>query len=149
MDNVWRPLPLTESVPDEVRVGRRSTSLRSCRWSVAGGALVVVVGREGGAVYRLRGGRLEELADLHDEQPRRHDQGGWSQSRFQRHVEKLAEEHLRAVGEELDRLVRRFRGPQVVVIAPEDAWARFSDLLCRTPAARSSAGRTRGSRAGS
>jgi peptide chain release factor subunit 1 len=130
MDNVWRPLPLTESVPDEVRVGRQLYLAPLVPLVGRGeGALVVVVGREEGVFYRLRGGRLEELADLHDEQPRRHDQGGWSQSRFQRHVDKLADEHLRVVGEELDRLVRRFRGPQVVVIAPEDAWARFSDVL--------------------
>src|SRR5918994_905488 len=94
MDNIWRPLALTESVPDEIHVGR-----------------------------------LEELADLHEDQPRRHDQGGWSQSWFQRHVDKLAEEHLREVAEELDRLVRRLRGPQVVVVAPEEARAEFSNLL--------------------
>src|SRR5919112_333917 len=97
MDNIWRPLPLTESVPDQIRVGRQLYLA----------PLVPLVGRGEGAFFRLRAGRLEELADLHEDQPRRHDQGGWSQSRFQRHVDKLAEEHLRDVAEELDRLVRR------------------------------------------
>jgi peptide chain release factor subunit 1 len=130
MDNIWRPLPLTESVPDQVRVGRQLYLAPLVPLVGRGeGALVVVIGREEGAFYRLRGGRLEEFVDLHDEQPRRHDQGGWSQARFQRHVDKLAEEHLRAVAEELDRLVRRLRGPQVVVIAPEEARTEFSNLL--------------------
>jgi peptide chain release factor subunit 1 len=130
MDNIWRPLPLTESVPDDVRVGRQLYLAPLVPLVGRGeGALVVVLSREEGAFYRLRAGRLEEFADLHDDQPRRHDQGGWSQSRFQRHVDKLAEEHLRAVAEELDRLVRRLRGPQVIVVAPEDAQAEFSNLL--------------------
>jgi peptide chain release factor subunit 1 len=130
MDNIWRPLPLTESVPDQVRVGRQLYLAPLVPLVGRGeGALVVVVSREEGQFYRLRAGRLEEFADVHDEQPRRHDQGGWSQSRFQRHVDKLAEEHLRSVADELDRLVRRLRGPKVVVIAPEEAWAEFSNLL--------------------
>lgn len=130
MDNIWRPLPLTESVPDQIRVGRQLYLAPLVPLVGRGeGALVVVVGREEGAFFRLRAGRLEEFADLHEDQPRRHDQGGWSQSRFQRHVDKLAEEHLRDVAEELDRLVRRLRGPQVVVVAPEEARAELSNLL--------------------
>jgi peptide chain release factor subunit 1 len=130
MDNIWRPLPLTESVPDQIRVGRQLYLAPLVPLVGRGeGAVVVVIGREEGAFFRLRAGRLEELADLHEDQPRRHDQGGWSQSRFQRHVDKLAEEHLRDVAEELDRLVRRLRGPQVVVVAPEEARAEFSNLL--------------------
>ena len=54
------------------------------------GALVAVVSREQGRIYRLRGGRLVDVADHYEEQPRRHDQGGWSQGRFQRHIENLA-----------------------------------------------------------
>ena len=127
---MWRPLPLTESVPDQIKIGRQLYLAPLVPLVGRGeGALVVVVGREQGQFYRLQAGRLEELVDIHDDQPRRHDQGGWSQSHMQRHVDKLAEEHLRSVAEELDRLVRRLRGPQVVVVAPEETWAEFSTLL--------------------
>jgi peptide chain release factor subunit 1 len=94
------------------------------------GALVVVASREEGRFYRLRDGRLEEVTDLSDEQPRRHDQGGWSQARFQRRVDELAADHLREVAEELDRLVRRAHGNvEVVVFSPEESWAEFSGHL--------------------
>jgi peptide chain release factor subunit 1 len=130
LDNIWRPLPLTESVRDQVRVGRQLYLAPLVPLIGRGeGALVVVVGREQGRFYRLRAGRLEEVSDLFDEQPRRHDQGGWSQARLQRHVDKLAGEHLRAVAEELDRVVRRLHSPQVVVMCPEETWAEFSELL--------------------
>jgi peptide chain release factor subunit 1 len=137
LDNVWRPLPLTEPVADRVSVGRQLYLAPLVPLVGRGeGALVVVVGREQGQFYRLQAGRLAEVADLFDEQPRRHDQGGWSQARMQRHVDKLAEEHVREVAGELDRLVRRLRGPQVVVIATEDLWAEFLGHL--SPEARAS-----------
>lgn len=117
LDNLWRPLPLTGPVPDEVKV-RRDLYLTPLVPLVGSGegALVLHVGRERGDIYRLRGGRLVEIADRSEEQPRRHDQGGWSQANYQRHVDNLAHDHLRAVAEELDRLLRRL-GPQPVVIA--------------------------------
>lgn len=130
LDNVWRPLPLTESVSDVIKVNRQLYLAPLVPLVGRGeGALVVVVGREQGRFYRLRAGKLEELVDRFEEQPRRHDQGGWAQARLQRHVDGLAQEHLRVVAEELDRLVRRLHGPQIVVVSAEETWAEFSGLL--------------------
>ena len=132
LDNVWRTLPLTEVVPDEIRV-RDSLYLAPLVPLVGRGegALVLVVSREQGRFYRLRGGRLEDLADYTEEQPRRHDQGGWAQARLQRHVDELAQEHLRRVAEVLDRLVRRLHGPRVVVVTSEETGAEFIDLVAQ------------------
>ncbi len=130
LDNVWRPLPLTEVVPDGIKVGQQLYLAPLVPLVGRGeGALVLVVGREQGRFYRLRAGRLEDLADHFEEQPRRHDQGGWAQARLQRHVDELAQEHLRRVAGELDRLVRRLHGPRVVVVASEETWAEFADLV--------------------
>src|SRR6266487_4879568 len=96
LDNVWQPLPLSERVPDAVKVG--STFYLAPLVPLVGrgdGVLVAFVGRERGDLYRLRGGRLEELANEFDEQPGRHDQGGWSQARYQRHIEKLVQDHFK------------------------------------------------------
>jgi peptide chain release factor subunit 1 len=132
LDNVWRPLPLTEPVSDEIKVGHLLYLAPLVPLVGRGeGALVVVVSREQGQIYRLQAGRLAEIADHFEEQPRRHDQGGWSQARFQRHVDELAQEHLRRVAEEVDRLVRRLRSPQVVVVTSEETWSEFSALLAQ------------------
>jgi len=132
LDNVWRTLPLTEVVPDDIRV-RNSLYLAPLVPLVGRGegALVLVVSRELGRFYRLHGGRLEDLADYTEEQPRRHDQGGWAQSRLQRHADELAHEHLRSVAEVLDRLVCRLHGPRVVVVASEETGAEFVDLVAQ------------------
>lgn len=132
LDNVWRPLPLTEVVPDGIKVGRLLYLAPLVPLVGRGeGALVLVVSREQGRFYRLRAGRLEDLADHFEEQPRRHDQGGWAQARLQRHADELVHEHLKRVAEELDRFVRRLRKPQVVVIASEETWGEFEGLLAQ------------------
>ncbi|HVD65296.1 MAG TPA: Vms1/Ankzf1 family peptidyl-tRNA hydrolase [Gaiellaceae bacterium] len=130
LDNIWRPLPLTEAVPDRVKVGQ--TLYLAPLVPLVGrgeGALILVVGRELGHFYRLRGGRLEDLADHTEDQPGRHDQGGWSQARYQRHIEMLVRDHLKEVAEALDRIVRRLRSVQVVVISSEETKAEFEELL--------------------
>jgi peptide subunit release factor 1 (eRF1) len=130
LDNVWRPLPLTEVVPDGIKVDQLLYLAPLVPLVGRGeGALVLVVSREQGRFYRLRAGRLEDLADYFEEQPRRHDQGGWAQSRLQRHVDELAHDHMRRVAEQLDRFVRRLRKPQVVVIAGEETWGELEGLL--------------------
>jgi peptide chain release factor subunit 1 len=132
LDNVWRPLPLTEPVPDEIKISHWLYLAPLVPLVGRGeGALVVVASREQGQIYRLQAGRLEEVADHFEEQPRRHDQGGWSQARFQRHVDELAQEHLRRVAEEVDRLGRRLRWPRIVVAASEETWGEFAPLLAQ------------------
>jgi len=130
MDNVWRPRALIESVPDRVRVGREFHLAPLVPLVGRGeGAIVALVGRERGELFRLHSGRLEEVMDRTDDVPGRHDQGGWSQARFQRHTEKLVAEHLKEVAEELDRRVRRMRSPKVIVVSSEEVRAEFEELV--------------------
>ena len=130
LDNVWQILPLSESVPDDVHVNRQLYLAPLIPLVGRGdGAVVAVVSREQGRLYRLRAGRLDEIADLFEEQPRRHDQGGWSQSRFQRHVDELAKDHLKSVAEELSNQLRKLRYPKVVVVCPEEAKGEFAEVL--------------------
>ena len=130
LDNLWVPLPLSGRVSDVVKVNR--SLYLAPLVSLVGrgeGALVVVVGRERGELYRLRAGRLEELVEQTDETPGRHDQGGWSQARYQRHIDKLVHDHLKEVAEHVDRAVRQLRGPRVIVVATEETRPEFEGAL--------------------
>jgi peptide chain release factor subunit 1 len=132
LDNVWRTLPLSEPVSDTVKVGRdfHLTPLAPLV-ARADGTIVAVVGREQGQLYRLRAGRLEEIAEHFDETPGQHDQGGWSQSRYQRHIEKLVQEHLKGVAEELDRSRRRLQFPKIVLVSGDEMRSEFTDALSK------------------
>ncbi len=131
LDNLWRALTLTESVADTVKVNNELYLTPLVPIVGRGeGALVAAVGRERGELYRLRGGKLHPVADRSEEQPGQHDQGGWSQARYQRHIEHLVQEHLQAVADELDRRVRRGR-ERIVVVAAEESRATFEAMLSK------------------
>ena len=121
LDGFWMPLPLSEHVPDLVKVGKTFHLAPLVPLVGSGdGVIVAAVGRERGDLYRLTDGRLEEFEELFDEQPGRHDQGGWSQARYQRHIEKLVEDHLKDVAQLLERAVRRRRGTRIVLVVSEE-----------------------------
>jgi peptide chain release factor subunit 1 len=130
LDNFWRPLALSERVHDEVKIGREFYLAPLVPLVGRGeGALVVALGRERGEIFRFRAGRLEELVEQYDETPGRHDQGGWSQARFQRHIDELAQRHLRAVAERLERVFRRLHAPKIVVVCSEETRPEFEEAL--------------------
>jgi peptide chain release factor subunit 1 len=131
-DNYWLTLPLPEPVADGVKVGREFHLAPLVPLVArADGTIVAVVGREQGQLYRLRAGRLEEVAAHYDEQPGQHDQGGWSQSNYRRHIEKLVQEHLKGVAEELDRSRRRLQSPKVVLVCSEEMRSEFTEALSK------------------
>jgi peptide chain release factor subunit 1 len=130
LDNYWRTVPLPEPLPDSAKVGRDFYLAPLVPLVSRGdGTIVAVVGREQGQLYRLRAGRLEEVAEHYDEQPGQHDQGGWSQSRYRRHIEKLVQEHLKGLAEELDRSRRRMQFPKIVLVCGEEMRSEFTDAL--------------------
>src|SRR5262249_35608144 len=130
LDNYWRPIALAAPVPDVAKVN--SEFYVSPLVPIVGlgdGVIVASVGRERGDLYQLRAGRLVEVAARFDEVPRRHDQGGWSQANYQRHVDNLAHEHLRETADQLDRLVRGRKSAGVVVVCSDEIRAEFADML--------------------
>ncbi|HEX5799677.1 MAG TPA: Vms1/Ankzf1 family peptidyl-tRNA hydrolase [Gaiellaceae bacterium] len=130
LDNVWSVVPLPLKVPDTIRVADDFLLAPLVPLvGRGGGALVAVVNREQGRLYALRNGRLQDLADLTEDAPRRHDQGGWSQANFQRHVDNLAHEHYKRVGEELERQFRRLQRPRIVVVCSDDVRPEFAQAL--------------------
>lgn len=130
LDNFWSTLTTSESVADEVKIGSELYLAPLARLvDRADSALVAAVGRERGEVFRLRGGRLVEIADESEEVPGQHDQGGWSQGRYERHIDEMVEQHWRRVAETLDRCVRKLQGVRVVLVGGDDMRSAFEDIL--------------------
>ncbi|HEX4518365.1 MAG TPA: Vms1/Ankzf1 family peptidyl-tRNA hydrolase [Gaiellaceae bacterium] len=130
LDDLFLPLLLPWPVADEARIAKQLYLAPLVRLVGQGdGAVVAYVGRERGDVYLLRGGRLTPFVDETAEVPGRHDQGGWSQARYERHIETIVDRHLREVAEVLDRCVRRLRHVRLVLAGPEETRAEFDGLL--------------------
>jgi peptide chain release factor subunit 1 len=78
----------------------------------------------------------ERDASITSDVPGRHDQGGWAQARFHRHIEFHETQHLKKVAEELERLYRDEPFKGLVIVGGEEAAAELEELLSEDVAAR-------------
>jgi peptide chain release factor subunit 1 len=128
-DGFFRALPLADNVDDAISIGEDLQVVPLVDRLGGEGTLIAVVSREQGRVYRLASGRLEEIVDETEEQPGQHAQGGWSQARYQRHIEHLVQQHLKTVGDAIERRARGDAAVQLVVVCPEEMRGTFAATL--------------------
>jgi peptide subunit release factor 1 (eRF1) len=130
LDGVRYEVPLPTPVEDGALVGRAFALVPLLEPLERDRELVLAaVGRERGTLWRWRNGRTQLLDDRTEEVPRRHDQGGWSQSNFQRSIDHEAFDHLRDVADALARTIEQGSGTLLVVSCVEELRTRFEDLL--------------------
>jgi peptide chain release factor subunit 1 len=130
LDNFWSTLPLPDPVADQVRIASDLCLAPLARLvGRADGVLVAAVGRERGQVFKLAGGNLVEIADETEDVPGRHDQGGWSQARYERHIDEIVERHWRRVADTLDTCVRQHPSARVVLVGAEEMRSDFEEIL--------------------
>jgi peptide chain release factor subunit 1 len=130
LDGVRHEARLSTPVRDAAHVGRAFAvvpllpSLERDR-----DVILAAVGRERGTVWRARDGWTEFLADRTEEIHGKHDQGGWSQARFQRSIERDALDHLRDVADLLEETIQPGSGTLLVVACVEEQRTTFDELL--------------------
>ena len=97
-----------------------------CTWSV------VLVSRRTARLFEGDGHRLAEVTSFREDVHGQHQQGGWSQPRYERSVEKEVEEHLGRAADVLRRRFERDRFDRLLVGGPEEIVPRFEGLLHQT-----------------
>ena len=98
--------------------------------------LIAIVDREKARLVAVRHGRIEDERVVESVVPGRHDQGGWSQANYQRHIDEHARAHLRDVAAHLDELARRRPADRLILAGPEEATTELRRLLPRPLAER-------------
>jgi peptide chain release factor subunit 1 len=93
------------------------------RWAV------LLVSRRDARMFSGSSDALEERRSFHDDVHGQHDQGGWSQPRYERSVEKEVDDHLRRVAELLDRSSRRQRFDRLALGGPPEIVPRLEGML--------------------
>jgi peptide chain release factor subunit 1 len=122
-------IKLPRSVPSRVAVDRSpcvgplAGLERRERWCVT------LVSRRDARVLRGSPDGLREVVSIHDDVPGQHDQGGWSQSRYQRSIEKDVADHLKRAGDRLLRHYKRQPFERLVVGGPREVVAAFESGL--------------------
>lgn len=128
-EGFWEALTIAEPVVDEVRIDEDLHLAPLVGALARPDALVAYVGRERADLYRWQNGELVAIADRTEDVPGQHDQGGWSQARYGRHIENVVGQHLRRVADTLDTCVRPLRDPVVVLVGAEEMRSEFEGVL--------------------
>jgi hypothetical protein len=127
--DLFEAMKLPRSVPNRVAIGRSplvgplARLARRERWCVA------LVNRRNARILRGSPDGLREVEQIHDDVSGQHDQGGWSQARYQRGIEKEKDDHLRDTGEALMRHFKRQPFEKLIVGGPREVVTDFEQKL--------------------
>jgi peptide chain release factor subunit 1 len=104
-DEIWEVLSLGVPVPSFVDADTTTnTAILARLLDEFPRFVVALVQRDRARIYVAEQRTVREEAGIASDVPGRHDQGGWAQARFQRHIEFHVLEHLRRVADELEQL---------------------------------------------
>jgi peptide chain release factor subunit 1 len=128
-NGLFEAVKLPRSVPNRVAIGHSplvgplARLARRERWCLA------LVNRRDARIFRGSPDGLREVEQIHDDVSGQHDQGGWSQARYQRGIEKEKDDHLRDTGEALMRHFRRQPFERLIVGGPREVVTDFEQKL--------------------
>jgi hypothetical protein len=118
-----RPVPSRVAIERSPLVGPLARLERRERWCVA------LVSRRDARIFRGSPDGLREIEQIHDTVFGQHDQGGWSQARFARGIEKEKDDHLKRVGDALMRHLERRPFQRLIVGGPREVVTDFESKL--------------------
>jgi peptide chain release factor subunit 1 len=127
--DLFEALKLPRSVPNRVAIGHSplvgplARIARRERWCVT------LVNRRDARILRGGPDGLRQVEHIRDDVSGQHDQGGWSQSRFQRGVEKEKDDHLKSTCDSLLRHFKRQPFERLIVGGPREVVTDFEQKL--------------------
>ncbi len=92
----------------------------------------VFVSKEDSKLFVISMGDVEEERTISDDVPGRHDQGGWSQARYQRHREFHVLEHIKRTLAGLNDYLSSRPFQRLIVAGPEEVTTQFVEVLPTT-----------------
>jgi peptide chain release factor subunit 1 len=128
-NDLFEALKLPRSVPNRVAIGHSplvgplARLARRERWCLA------LVNRRDARIFRGSPDGLREIQQIHDDVSGQHDQGGWSQARYQRGIEKEKDDHLKDTGEAVMRHFKRQPFERLIVGGPRELTTDFEQKL--------------------
>lgn len=128
-NGLFEALKLPRSVQNQVAIGRTplvgplARLARRERWCVT------LVNRRDARIFRGSPDGLREIEQIHDVVFGQHDQGGLSQARYQRGIEKEKDDHLKNTGDALMRHFKRQPFERLIVGGPREVVTDFEGKL--------------------
>ncbi len=129
-DGLFESFKLPRPVPSEVFIGRRPFVEPLVDMASDGRWCVLLVSRETARILRGSQDRLDQVATVGEDPPRgQHDQGGWSQARYERAVEEDADDHVKRTADVLYRRFKRAPFDHLVIGATRELTPLVEDRL--------------------
>jgi peptide chain release factor subunit 1 len=97
---------------------------------------VALVDKAKARIFSVFAAEIEETDEFEDFVFGKHQQGGWSQARYQRHHEAHVYWHLKRIAQRLAELRRRRRFDRLILAGPEEPVSELRRLLPRALASR-------------
>jgi peptide chain release factor subunit 1 len=127
--NLFETLRLPRSVRSRVAIGRSPLVGPLARIERGERFCVALVSRRDARIFRGSTDGLREIEQIHDTVFGQHDQGGWSQARYQRGIEKEKDDHLKNTAEALMRHFKRRPFQRLITGGPREVVADFEHKL--------------------
>jgi peptide chain release factor subunit 1 len=115
-----RPGKLCEVMSEPARTNGSRLGARLDDAPVAERWCVLLLSSRTSRIFNGSRQRLVEVGDVHDDVHRRHSQGGWSQARFQRGIEKEIDDHIRRTCEWLFARLQREPFDHLILGGPSE-----------------------------
>jgi len=127
---LWEEIRLPRPVRDRAVIAPRAeVRMLEAMLETYGTTCVALVDFEKARLFLTQLGRIEELADVWDEVPGRHEQGGRAQMRMQRHVDDHRQRHLKHVAEALFGLWKARGFDRLILAGPGEAHQELERVI--------------------
>jgi peptide subunit release factor 1 (eRF1) len=129
-EDFWQVYPLMVPVKDWVFAGHRPylKPLGDVLDTFARYG-VVLVDQEGAHIFTFHLGTLQDVSGVVGEEIKRHKQGGWAASRYQRHEDAAAYRNLKEAAEMTAQVVRGGQVRHLILAGTDGNVAQFESLL--------------------
>ena len=128
--DIWEAVNVDVALSTSISAGRTTyTTMLSRLLDEYPRMAVVLLDGERARIYLGEQREREQDAAITSNIPGSHGQGGWSQARFQRHIEFQQSRHLKKVVEELHRISKSKPFDRMVLVGVDEAVDEFRAML--------------------
>ncbi len=125
---LWFQVSLPLALPTRLRVGRRPYLRPLARIRDEHDRFgVVILDNQRARLFVSQLGHVQETADLFEDTPKSHKQGGWSQMRIQRHHDAHVMWHAGAVAQATEILIDRLEARHLLVAGTPQVLTEYRD----------------------
>jgi peptide chain release factor subunit 1 len=129
-NGLWEDVEIPRPVRNHVDVGPSANVLQlEAVLETYPTTCTALVDHQHARLFLAHLGRIEEINEVSDDVPNRHDQGGLAQMRLQRHVDDHRQKHIKHVASELFRVQERRRFDHLVLAGATEVVAELEREL--------------------